>query len=71
MLAGGAVILLRHGALSFYTASDEVLGIAYILLFILSLEYAVRNISYICIVGIFRRAATRKPAPTMTLSVFG
>ncbi len=60
MLAGGAVILLRHGALSFYTASDEVLGIAYILLFILSLEYAVRNISYICIVGIFRAGGDTK-----------
>jgi putative MATE family efflux protein len=60
LLVGGAVILCRQGVLSFYTASDEVMGIAYILLLILSLEFIIRNISYICIVGIFRAGGDTK-----------
>lgn len=60
LLAGGAVILLRRGVLSFYTASDEVMNIANILLFILCLEFAIRNIPYICIVGIFRAGGDTK-----------
>jgi len=60
LFAGGLVILCRGGILNFYTASDEALSIANILLFILSLEFIIRNISYICIVGIFRAGGDTK-----------
>lgn len=60
LLVGGIVILCRSGVLNFYSASDEVLNTAGILLFILSLEFFIRNISYICIVGIFRAGGDTK-----------
>jgi putative MATE family efflux protein len=60
LVTGIAVILSRHKILSFYTASVDVIDIAYILLMILSLEFVIRNISYICVVGIFRAGGDTK-----------
>jgi len=58
--AGLAVILLRKNILGFFSTSEGVRDLTFILLLIYGLELGIRNISYICVVGIFRAGGDTK-----------
>ncbi|HAN20708.1 MAG TPA: MATE family efflux transporter [Clostridiales bacterium] len=60
LVAGGLVILLRGNILSFFSTSEAVHNLAYSLLLVFGLQVGLRNIPYICIVGIFRAGGDTK-----------
>lgn len=60
LIVGIIVILIRGYVLSFFDISKEVRNLAYMLLLVFALQIGIRNISYICIVGIFRAGGDTK-----------
>lgn len=65
---GALVILFRYPILSIFSTSEAVYNLAGILMIIFSLQIGIKNISYICIVGIFRAGGDTKTGMYYDLS---